>query len=144
MAFDQVPNITSRFHHVGFVVNNIAEMAVGFTRSVNGAWNGAVFEDPIQKVKVTFLSTPGSTVQIELVEPVGPDSPVRAFLEKGGGLHHLCYEVKDCEEALSVIRQNGGKIVRRSKPAIAFGGRNIAWALTEQKLLIEFLDEALK
>lgn len=144
MAIDKVSNLTSKFHHVGFVVNNIEETIVGFTRSVNGFWNGEIFDDPIQKVKVTFLSTAGSDVQIELVEPVGPQSPVRTFLEKGGGLHHLCYEVKDCETGLSVVRQNGGVIVRRPKPAVAFGGRKIAWALTAEKLLIEFLDEVLK
>ena len=144
MALDEVADITSRFHHVGFVVRNIDESVARFTRSVNGSWNGAVFEDPIQKVKVTFLSTPASEVQIELVEPATADSPVRAFLEKGGGLHHLCYEVKDCEKALLGVRQNGGSIVRRAKPAVAFGGRNIAWALTRDKLLIEFLDEALR
>jgi methylmalonyl-CoA/ethylmalonyl-CoA epimerase len=129
-----------RLHHVGYVVGSIDETIASFTKSVNGVWKGSVFHDPIQKVKVTFVQTPGTTVQIELVEPVEDGSPVRAFLTAGGGLHHLCYEVRNCEQALRTIRERNGMIVRRAKPAVAFGGRSIAWAITAEKLLIELLE----
>ncbi len=129
-----------RLHHVGYVVDNIDASVAQFARSVNGAWDGAVFFDPIQKVKVTFISSPGTNVQIELVEPAGETSPVGAFLKSGGGLHHLCYEVRDCERTLELIRERKGLIVRRAKPAVAFGGRKIAWAITSEKLLIELLE----
>jgi methylmalonyl-CoA/ethylmalonyl-CoA epimerase len=107
---------------------------------VNGFWNGWVVYDPIQKVRVTFINTPGSNVQIELVEPAETTSPVVAFLETGGGLHHLCYEVHDCERTLQLVRNRDGMIVRRAKPATAFGGRKIAWAITAEKLLVELLE----
>ncbi len=81
---------------------------------------------------------------MELVEPAGEQSPVRAFLENGGGLHHICYEVADCEKALAAMRQRGAMIVRRTKPAVAFGGRGIAWLLTAEKLLVELLETTLK
>src|SRR5581483_1436159 len=132
-----------RLHHIGFVVNSIEAAMPGFTRSMNGAWDREIFSDPIQKVKVAFLSTAGSDVQIELVQPDAEDAPVRAFLQRGGGLHHLCDEVEDCESSLSGMRQRGGTIVRRPKPAVAFGGRRIAWALTAEKLLVEFLETNL-
>ena len=112
-----------------------------FARSLAGAWNGQVFEDPIQKVKVAFLETPGSDVQIELGEPAAADAPVTAFLEKGGGLHHLCYEVDDCDATLQLVRQRKGLIVKRPSPAVAFGGRRIAWALTAEKLLLEYVEK---
>lgn len=115
-----------------------------FTRSVAGTWDGRIFEDPIQKVKVAFLSTPGTDVQIELVEPAEGPSPVRAFLDKGGGLHHLCYEVSNCDEALKLIRQRKGLLVKRPNPAVAFGGRRIAWALTAEKLLLEFVEREVE
>ena len=111
---------------------------------MNGSWDGAIFQDPIQKVKVTFLLMPGTDVQMELVEPIDEKSPVRAFLEKGGGLHHLCYEVKDCEQAIMAMRKLGSMIVKRPKPAVAFQGRKIAWVLTSEKLLIELLEGSPK
>jgi methylmalonyl-CoA/ethylmalonyl-CoA epimerase len=129
-----------RLHHVGYVVGGIEETVSSFVKSVNGSWDGSVFHDPIQKVKVTFIETPGTTVQIELVAPADEASPVRAFLAAGGGLHHLCYEVNNCERALRTVREKNGMIVRRPKPAVAFGGRKIAWAITAEKLLIELLE----
>ena len=129
-----------RLHHVGFVVSNIESAREDFARSLNACSKSEIFHDPIQRVKVTFLSTQESDSQIELVEPASDDSPVRAFLERGGGLHHLCYEVEDCEAALASIRERRGMIVRRPRPAVAFEGRKIAWALTAEKLLIEFLE----
>ena len=60
--------------------------------------------------------------------------------KKGGGLHHLCYEVEDCEKALAAMRQRSAMIVRRPQPAVAFAGRRIAWMLTAEKLLIELLE----
>jgi methylmalonyl-CoA/ethylmalonyl-CoA epimerase len=113
-------------------------------RTLGAAWSGEVFHDPIQKVKVAFFSTAAAGAQIELVEPAAHDAPVRAFLEKGGGLHHLCYEVEDCETALRGIREQQGVIVKRPNPAVAFNGRRIAWALTKEKLLLEFLETSLR
>lgn len=129
-----------RLHHVGYIVANIEQTIDSFVKSVNGVWNGAIFHDPIQKVRVTFIDTPGTTVQIELVEPADQASPVSAFLAAGGGLHHVCYEVQDCDRTLTKMRERKAMIVRRPKPAVAFGGRKIAWAITAEKLLIELLE----
>jgi methylmalonyl-CoA/ethylmalonyl-CoA epimerase len=128
-------------HHVGYVVPDIAAAAPAFATSLAASWDGCVYADPHQKVKVTFLTTRPGDAQIELVEPAGDDSPVRAFLrEKGGGLHHVCYEVPDLEEALDEMKSRGALLARRPKPAVAFRGRRIAWVLTREKLLIEFLE----
>lgn len=78
--------------------------------------------------------------QIELVAPAGEDSPVRSFLSKGGGLHHLCYEVTQLESHLEMSRSQGGKLVRPPMPAVAFGGRKIAWIYSKERLLVEFLE----
>lgn len=129
-----------RLHHIGFVVANIAAIGDAFARSVNGSWNGEISHDPIQRVRVAFLSLPGTESQMELVEPAGDRSPVGVFLKKGGGLHHLCYEVENCDQALAALRQRGALIVRRPQPAVAFQGRRIAWLLTAEKLLVELLE----
>jgi methylmalonyl-CoA/ethylmalonyl-CoA epimerase len=109
---------------------------------MNGVWDRKISLDPNQRVKITFLKCPGTEVLIELVEPAEEKSPVRAFLERGGGLHHLCYEVKDCDAALRIMRQRKAMLVKRPNPAVAFGGRRIAWVLTAEKLLLEFLEQA--
>jgi methylmalonyl-CoA/ethylmalonyl-CoA epimerase len=134
-----------RLHHLGFVVADIAAAMPGFVRSMNAIWDGRIFADPHQKVKVAFLSTRPGDAQIELVEPNSDDSPVLRFLnEKGGGLHHGCYEVADLEQALSDFRSRGSLIVKRPKPAVAFQGRRIAWLLTPEKFLVELLEESSK
>jgi len=130
-----------RLHHIGFVVSSIEAAMPSFVRSMLAEWDGRSFDDPLQKAKVTFLTTRAGDAQIELVEPLGEDSPVRRFLEeKGGGLHHLCYEVNDLEQELSDFRSRGAVIAKRPKPAVAFGGRRIAWVITAEKLLVELLE----
>jgi methylmalonyl-CoA/ethylmalonyl-CoA epimerase len=133
-----------RLHHVGFVVANIEQAMPGFLRSLGARWDEQIFHDPLQKVKVAFLTTRVEDPQIELVEPAGEDSPVLRFLQKGGGLHHVCYEVADLEQQLAEFRSRGAVIAKRPKPAVAFGGRRIAWVITAEKLLVELLEETLK
>ncbi|HEY4365578.1 MAG TPA: VOC family protein [Bryobacteraceae bacterium] len=131
-------------HHVGFVVAAIVPAMEGFLRSLNASWDQLVFEDPHQKVKVAFLSTRAGEPQIELVEPVGEKSPVLKFLlEKGGGLHHFCYETDDLKAEVQEFRSRGAVLVRPPLPAVAFSGRRIAWVLTREKLLVELLERAL-
>lgn len=131
-----------RLHHIGFVVSSIEQAMPGFVRSMM-AESGRSFEDPLQKAKVAFLTTRAGDAQIELVEPLGDDSPVQRFLQQaGGGLHHLCYEVADLEQELADFRSRGAVIAKRPKPAVAFGGRRIAWVITAEKLLVELLEQA--
>jgi methylmalonyl-CoA/ethylmalonyl-CoA epimerase len=130
-----------RLHHIGFVLASIQESAEAFARSLGATWDRNIVFDPVQKVRVTFLQ--GAHVSdslIELVEPGGPESPVSRFLDGGGGLHHLCYEVEDLESHLSLCKPLGIVIIRHPVPAVAFGGRRIAWAVTRKGPLLEFLE----
>jgi methylmalonyl-CoA/ethylmalonyl-CoA epimerase len=132
-----------RLDHVGFVAASIRDIAPAVAESTGTTWSGEIIHDPLQSVNVTFLrrSLPHEP-SVELVEPVGTDSPVFRFLERGGGLHHLCYEVQSLERQLSLSRATGGLVVKPPLPAVAFGGRRIAWVYTRQKLLIEFLERS--
>lgn len=132
-----------KFHHVGLVVASIDACVEGFATMLQAGWSGRIFEDPLQRVKVTFLAIHPGETQIELVEPMGADSPVSRFLANHhGGLHHLCFEAPDLEQELVRLRQQGCLIVSRPKPAVAFDGRRIAWVLSADKLLLEFLEAA--
>ena len=135
--------LQAHFHHTGFVVASIDACLDQFMRSVGAAWHTDVILDPIQRVKVVFLVPEGpGEPRIELVEPVGEKSPVWRFLERGGGLHHICYEVSDVPQQLAHMLTVGATVIRRPRPALALGNRQIAWVTTAEKLLIEYLQMA--
>lgn len=130
-----------RLHHVGLVVNSIQEVAGNLAETLGAAWDGKVIHDPLQNVCVAFLRFPGATgPPLELVEPRGQTSPVINFLNRGGGLHHLCYEVDGLERQIEVTKSGAGIVVKTPLPAVAFGGRRIAWVYTRHKLLLEYLE----
>jgi methylmalonyl-CoA/ethylmalonyl-CoA epimerase len=138
---DLRPTGPLKIHHIGFVLASIQDSAESFARSLGATWDENIIFDPLQKVRVTFLQ--GAHINdalIELVEPAGSDSPVSGFLERSGGLHHLCYEVENLESHLAFCKSVSMMIIRPPVPAVAFGGRRIAWALTKKRLLLEFLE----
>lgn len=128
-------------HHIGFVVASIANSVQGFASMLQADWDEHVFHDPNQDVRVTFLKSrcPGDPLW-ELVEPADEQSPVYSFAAKGGGLHHVCYLVEKLEVALADARSLGAIVTRQAMPAVAFGGRRIAWIYTRDHLLIEYLE----
>jgi methylmalonyl-CoA/ethylmalonyl-CoA epimerase len=131
----------SRLHHVGFAVTSISATAPSFIESFGADWDGTVIHDPIQRARVTFFSTNEGDPLVELVEPNDERSPLATFIEKkGGGLHHLCYEVPDVAAELTRIRAAGGLVVSDPVPATAFQGRRIAWAYTKDRVLLEYLE----
>ncbi len=136
------PDFEVQLHHVGFAIRSIENEIAAFRSSILASWDGKIFHDPLQKVRVTFLQTPSPTdAMVELVEPAAEDSPVGQFLKRGGGLHHICYEVRDLGAHLEKMQAGGGIIVKPPLPAVAFENRRIAWVVTRQKLLLEFLEK---
>lgn len=108
---------------------------------MSARWDGQLIYDPMQRVRLAFFTPadPRNPV-FELVEPAEPVSPVSNFLKKGGGLHHVCYEVDDMESSLRTAREAGLVIVALPKPAVAFGGRRISWISSRNRLLMELLE----
>jgi methylmalonyl-CoA/ethylmalonyl-CoA epimerase len=134
-----------QLHHVGYVVRSIPQEAETFARSLALDWDGKIIHDPLQTVYVSFFHpTVDGNPTIELVEPEDNGSAVHKFLQRGGGLHHLCYEVASLEKQLEWTKQNRDLIVRRPVPAVAFSGRRIAWVYTRSKLLLEYLERCHK
>ena len=129
------------FHHVGFVIAAIRDVAQGFAQSIDSEWDGDIIYDPHQQVRVTFLRSKAQADPLnELIEPVGDKSPVLSFLKRGGGLHHLCYLVDSLEKQLETCSSRGMVVLRPPLPAVAFGNRRIAWVCTNNNLLIEYLE----
>ena len=100
-----------RLNHVGVATPSI-EASLAMYRSMFGAEpHGAPFDLPAQGVRVCFVDAPNA--QIELIEPLGADSPIVKFLEKNpqGGQHHVCFEVPDIEAARSEFEGKGARIL---------------------------------
>lgn len=128
-------------HHLGFAVSSISAVAEEFAASMSALWDGEIIHDPIQRVRVTFFKPVDMRNPVfELVEPASEDSPVSNFLQKGGGLHHVCYEVDDLESGLCEAHGVGLVTVAKPAPAVAFGGRRIAWVCSKKRLLMELLE----
>jgi methylmalonyl-CoA/ethylmalonyl-CoA epimerase len=133
----------ARLEHVGYVVASIAEAAGRYARYLQLEWDGAIVHDPLQNVRVSFLAAPvPGAPRIELVEPVDETSPVTAFLARGGGIHHVCYEVDSLDAELERCRAAGAALVKPPLPAVAFGGRRICWTANRDRLLVEWLERA--
>ena len=132
-------------HHLGFVVASIATVGEAFALSVSARWDGQIIHDPIQQARVAFFYPVDARNPVyELVEAAGESSPVSNFLKKGGGLHHVCYEVDDLESQLLEARKAGLAIVSAPAPAVAFEGRRIAWVCSKRRLLMELLERTEK
>src|SRR5579864_2401071 len=91
-------------HHIGYVVASIEKIADDFARSLQLVWDGRIFNDPLQGVRVSFFQQAQGSPMIELVEPESKASPAYSLLRRGGGLHHLCYEVDSLEKQLNFAR----------------------------------------
>ena len=133
-------------HHLGFVVSSISAAAEDFAVSISARWDGEIIFDPIQRVRVSFFYPADTRNPVfELVEPVGEGSPVSNFLKKkGGGLHHVCYEIDDLESGLREARGAGLVVMAEPAPAVAFDGRRIAWVCSKKRLLVELLERNRK
>ncbi len=132
-------------HHLGFVVASISKVAQEFAISMGLRWDGKIIHDPLQRVRVSFFWPADSRNPVfELVEPACEGSPVTHFLKKGGGLHHVCYEINDLESGLQKARSTGLAVVAAPTPAVAFDGRRIAWVCSRSRLLMELLERKIK
>ena len=113
-----------RLNHVAIAVPDLAA-AVHTYREVVGARVSEPQDEPDHGVRVVFVDLPNS--KIELLHPLGADSPIRGFLEKNpaGGIHHLCYEVADIAAARDRLVAEGARILGDGEPKIGAHGKPV-------------------
>ena len=113
-----------RLNHVAIVVPDLAAAAARY-RDALGAEVSAPLALPEHGVTVVFVELPNG--KIELLEPLGDDSPVRGFLDKNpaGGMHHLCYEVDDIVAARDRLRAAGARVLGDGEPKIGAHGKPV-------------------
>jgi len=129
-----------KLHHVGIVVSNIEESLGELGKYFKFESTSIPTLVGSQKVNVCFLKV--GQPYIELIEPASDDSPIVSFLNKGGGFHHLCFEVDDIYKKVAEMEKNGARVLVR--PVTGFENRLIAFVLLNMKNtkcnLIEFAE----
>ncbi len=104
-----------RLNHVAIVVPDLAAAAGLYEQSL-----GATVSDPVplpdHGVTTVFVELPNS--KIELLHPLGENSPVANFLANSpsGGMHHVCYEVQDIHAAIEHLENQGARVLGDGKP----------------------------
>jgi methylmalonyl-CoA/ethylmalonyl-CoA epimerase len=106
-----------RLNHVAIVVPDL-ETAGAVYHDTLGACVSPPLALPAHGVTVVFVELPNA--KIELLEPLGADSPVRGFLEKNpaGGIHHICYEVDDIIAARDRLHAAGARVLGDGEPRL--------------------------
>jgi methylmalonyl-CoA/ethylmalonyl-CoA epimerase len=112
-----------KINHVAIVVAEI-ESALTFWRDALGLEVDHIEEVPSQKSVVAFL--PLGESEVELVKPATEDSGVAKFLaERGGGMHHICFEVDDIEDMLGELKAKGVRLINETP--LELPGRKMAF-----------------
>ena len=106
-----------RLNHVAIAVRDIAKASEVYRRTL-GAEVSAPVPQPAHGVTTVFITLPNT--KIELLEPLGSDSPIAKFLERNpdGGIHHLCYEVDDILAARDRLKADGARVLGDGAPKI--------------------------
>ena len=113
-----------RLNHVAIAVPDLAR-GTGVYRTMLGAKVSAPQAEPAHGVTVVFVELPNT--KIELLEPLGDDSPIAGFLEKNpsGGIHHVCYEVDDILAARDHLKAQGARVLGDGNPKIGAHGKPV-------------------
>jgi methylmalonyl-CoA/ethylmalonyl-CoA epimerase len=113
-----------RLNHVAIAVKDLAA-ATALYRNTLGARVSQPLPQPEHGVTVVFVELPNT--KIELLEPLGADSPIAKFLERNpdGGIHHICYEVDDILAARDRLKQEGARVLGSGEPRIGAHGKPV-------------------
>lgn len=113
-----------RVNHVALAVPDLAAATAAY-RDTLGAVVSAAEALPEHGVTVVFVELPNT--KVELLEPLGPQSPIAAFLEKNpsGGMHHICYEVTDIIAARDQLLAAGARVLGNGEPKTGAHGKPV-------------------
>ena len=113
-----------KLNHVAIAVPNLAAATATY-RDTLGAQVSAPQDVPEHGVTVVFVNLPNT--KIELLHPLGENSPISGFLEKNtsGGIHHVCYEVEDIIAARDRLKAAGARVLGDGNPKIGAHGKPV-------------------
>ena len=113
-----------RLNHVAIAVPDL-KAAIDIYKNALGAKVSDAVPQPEHGVTTVFIELPNT--KIELLEPLGEDSPIASFLERNGagGIHHICYEVDDIIAARDRLKKTGARVLGDGEPKIGAHGKPI-------------------
>jgi methylmalonyl-CoA/ethylmalonyl-CoA epimerase len=113
-----------RLNHVAIAVKDLGRSSALY-RDTLGASVSPPLPQPEHGVTVAFVELPNT--KIELLEPLGDNSPIAKFLEKNsdGGMHHVCYEVEDIRAARDRLKEKGARVLGDGEPKIGAHGKPV-------------------
>jgi methylmalonyl-CoA/ethylmalonyl-CoA epimerase len=113
-----------RLNHVAIAVRDLVG-ATAVYRNLLGAVVSEPVPQPEHGVTTVFVTLPNT--KIELISPLGADSPIAKFLERmpDGGIHHVCYEVPDIIAARDTLIKEGARVLGDGEPKIGAHGKPV-------------------
>lgn len=140
-----------KLDHIGLVVEDIAKAKEVF-EAIGLEGGTKAVPDALQKVTASFVNVgKADGIYIELLEPTSDDSPITNFLKKkGGGLHHLCFEVEDIDQAVKELKDKGFRMVGAPADCPAYDENlkrtcqsptKIAFFIISKGVLIELIEK---
>jgi len=113
-----------RLNHVAIATKDVRKASAVY-RNTLGANVSEPMPQPDHGVTTVFVELPNT--KIELLEPLGDNSPIAKFLEKNpnGGTHHVCYEVEDIYAARDRMKEMGATITGSGEPRIGAHGKPV-------------------
>jgi methylmalonyl-CoA/ethylmalonyl-CoA epimerase len=124
------------FHHIGYATTSI-ERELPWFQSMGYSPSDA-FVDAVQGVSGCFLS--GAGPRIELLENLPESDTLTPWLTAGTRMYHLAYEVDDVSAMATRAKTLRGRLLVGPVPAVAFGGRSIAFVMLRNGLLLELIE----
>ncbi|MBI3543820.1 MAG: VOC family protein [Deltaproteobacteria bacterium] len=126
------------FHHVGVITDEL-DAAVEFYRGLGYA-PGPTYADDVQKLTIIFVEKAGSPL-IELIRPLGDESPARDWIGRiTAGAYHTAYTARDFDAAVGEMKKKRMKKVLGPVPAVAFGGKRVAFFWNTAVGLVELVE----
>lgn len=127
------------FHHFGVACRDIDTTAEAYEKM--GYLKGQTVHDPLQNVRICFLTHP-SMPMVELLAPVDDKSPVVDILRKNGTTpYHTCYETKDLDLTMKTMKRMRYIVVSKPKVACAIDGRMVAFLYNAVMGLVELVEK---
>ncbi len=113
-----------KLNHVAIAVPDLAKAAATY-RDLLGAEVSAAVPQPEHGVTTVFITLPNT--KVELIAPLGDNSPIAKFLERNpdGSMHHVCYEVPDIHAARDALKAAGARILGDGEPKIGAHGKPV-------------------
>jgi methylmalonyl-CoA/ethylmalonyl-CoA epimerase len=128
----------AQFHHVGYACASLAKDRAQFEQMGYHA-EGEAFADETQGIAGLFLTGPGP--RVELLENLPERTTLSAWLAQGTRMYHFAYEVPDLAAALAWARGQRAMTTVQPVPAVAFGGRRIAFVMLRTGFMLEFIEQ---